>query len=370
MGGEKIVKNKSNGHVDRNERDAGCIRLKRTRYLTIALTVCLGQPISGVAQEVASGLLTTNSPFVLYLNNPPWIKEMRFIQNAHWMAGKTLQSINRQGWANLTNRVAIQPSGMYFESLSGSPGGPPWTNNQRLIQGTSDHYYWNAGINEAGEGVLSLSSRRPEDGAFKDNLSSRVMRIREHELDRVRYFGLPALATNSFILVNQDRFEAHTTDGFAINGNIVTASNNRPITLSYSIGDSGADVFAVKYSYDPSQKLPIYIERQDLRNGHPYGDTITNRIEYADYETDESITNGYMPKMFFTNLAVFTQILVESNGLRYVIGQNGKHHLVDESLPRPLPEKGGGKVTFFVIIVFLATSGLFILRVRQRNQKL
>lgn len=345
-----IVKNKSDGYAGVNERDAGRIRPMPELYLSILLLICLGfQAATGVAQEAASSLLTTNSPFVLYLQDPPWIKEMFYVESQFWEAGPAPGTITKKGCDNRTNRVAIQPSGFFFEPLSSSSGGEARFPTERIIQGSSGHYYWGAhkdqrgGEQRGGESSLALSSKLKEEGASKENLSSIIGQNRKERIEQIRCFGLPSLRANTFKIAGYDQFEAQTADGFLLEGKILTASNNRPFALTYILGGGTDDVFSINYSYRSGEELPYYFMRQELRNGDAFGDPHTNWIEYVNYGTDVAITNGYSPYMFFTNLTIFNHLLIESNGHRYVIAQNGKRNPVDESSPHPLPGKSGEK---------------------------
>jgi hypothetical protein len=331
-------------------------------------------PVAATAQTADANLLTTNSPFVLYLQNPPWIKEMVYVESQPWVAHYPPPQIEKKGWDNITNRAAIQPSGIFREMLSDSSGGPARLPTERIVQGVSDHYYWNAHKDQPGTSISSLafSSRRAEEGASEKNINFINYQRTKATIERIRYFGLPPLQTNSFKLAGHDQFEAQTADGYELDGKILTAANDHPLNLTYTLGGSTNDVFAIKYAYKAGEDLPAYFERTELRNGHLYGSPHTNWIESVNFGIDTTVTNGYSPSVFFTNMAIFTHMIMESNGQRYVIGESGDKKLIDETPPPQLPGQNGhgrGGVIVAFIIIFLAAGGVAVWRLKQRSQE-
>ena len=107
-----------------------------TVCLAIMLWVWISPSAFGQDSSNSSGsLLTTNSPFVLYLQNPPWIKKLVFVENVFNEAGPTPEHITLRAWVNETNVVAIQPSGMYLIRLTPPPPGfgPPASPKQLVV---------------------------------------------------------------------------------------------------------------------------------------------------------------------------------------------------------------------------------------------
>ncbi len=337
----------------------------------VAILISQGfSPISVIGQSANSEeLLATNSPFVVYLQNAPWIKDMVYVESQFHRAvsGDKPGKSDRTTWINATNHAAIQPSGLFIERLTGSPFGPKRTPDQRLVHGISDHYDWNAEIDENRIGRLSLSSKLPSEGASEKNLSTRNSKLVEKLVNRIRHFGLPPLRTNSFRLLDQNQFEAVTDEGFVLSAKIQASSNNNPLALTYILEEITNDVFSITYGYPHGGTLPTYFEYREMRNGRPYGIPTTNRILTVSYGIDESVAKGYSPSAFFTNLAIFTRILIESNGQRFLIKENGQASLIDESPPPPLPGKEKKGKAFTIIIIFLIAGGLVVWRVHQRN---
>src|SRR5690242_17364602 len=101
------------------------IKITRIKRLLVCLLISFGFARLAVGQEATSNLLTTNSPFVRYLQNPPWIKEMRYVQSMYCAAGPAPGKIEEQTWIDDTNCFALQPNGMFYEEYTGSPFGPP-----------------------------------------------------------------------------------------------------------------------------------------------------------------------------------------------------------------------------------------------------
>ena len=365
------MENKSDGHMGGNERDARRIRSMPDLCLSAVLLVCLGfQAATGVAQEAAPSLLTTNSPFVLYLENPPWIKEMRYVISKFNVAKSASGQILSQGWINTTNRLAIQPSGMFFETLNPNP--VPFTEpaspTQLLVLGVSDRYVWQGNIDSH---LFAFSSQIPEDGGSENNHLQIVTKVTQQwDINPVRYFGFPALRNNSFQLVGHDRFEAVTIADEPLAGEIMIASNNQVIQLKYGLKGNTNDYTMVTYKYGAGSELPNYLERKQLRqDGSKYGLDLTNWIEGVSYGTDSEIQKGYAYSMFFTNFAVFTQIVLESNGQRYLISQNGGMSSVNERFISPVFGKGHSRiVTIMFLIIFLAASVVFVWRISQRTE--
>lgn len=332
-------------------------------FAATLLAMVESEPISTMAQTAGDNLLTTNSPFVLYLQNPPWIKEMRYVESR-------ISRIGEQGkvvatfWAYHTNLAGIQPSGFFNEEL---PSPNKYTLDDKLIRGVSDRYYWSTQTNAKTGSSLLLSPTRPEEGGTESNSAQRVGKEFEEKLERFRHFGLPTLLTNSFKLVGHDRFEAQTKDGYALDGKILSATENRPLIITYSLGGATDDVFTVKYAYKPREDLPNYFECREFRHGKAYGNPhldwlrpVTNWIEKVNYGISEHITNGYSPNMFYTNLDTFS-ITIWSNGMRYAIGASGRRMAVPNYIPEfPGSESGHNFAFPIVFLISLLAGGFFV----------
>ncbi|HET7625318.1 MAG TPA: hypothetical protein VFM25_08630, partial [Verrucomicrobiae bacterium] len=86
------------------------LSLRKNIHIRVGIFLCVIQVLCWTGASASSEpLLTTNSPFVLYMQNPPWIKELIFIKNAFAEGGPVPGQINVKGWVYETNRLAIQP---------------------------------------------------------------------------------------------------------------------------------------------------------------------------------------------------------------------------------------------------------------------
>ena len=59
--------------------------------------------------------LTTNSAFVLYLQNPPWIKKIAFRKSQLLVGGKIIRHVDISRWFIESYEAAIQPGGVYYD---------------------------------------------------------------------------------------------------------------------------------------------------------------------------------------------------------------------------------------------------------------
>lgn len=330
--------------------------------------------ISASAQDssVSNTLLTTNSAFVRYLEAPPWIKNMTFVVNAFWQAGPEPGKETWKGWVETTNRIAVQPSGMYFEPLNPNPTplAPPTSPTQVDIQGISERYYWQANLDEH---ALSTSPQRADEGGSEDNRLQSLLRLeQEYAIQPVRYFGFPPLRPGSFHLTAQNRFVAVTTGGESLSGEVLDAYDNRPIKLRYSMDNDKNNYVLVTYRYG-SGELPDYFERHQPANRYKHARNKTNWILSANYGLDPNIHNGYSPSMFFSNLAIFTHIFLESNGQRYILMPNGQAKRTSGRYTL-LPQLGSVQpqqrnIVRAILIVFLVGSGFFIWKVVRRQRR-
>jgi hypothetical protein len=324
-------------------------------------TGAAGANAAGAEPAVASGeLLTTNSPFVRHLQDPPWIREMKWGESRFWVAHREPVARDVQGWVTITNRTGVQPSGMFFEQLTPVP--EPFlarsSPTQRVVSGLSDHYYWAANVDGHS---IALSSRRPEEGAAEGSPSQIALDTKRERIERIRHLGFPVLRTNSFQLPGNNKFKAVTAEGQLVEGEVLKLSNDLPLILKYWLnGDTGACV-SVTYSYAPDESLPNYMERRQFKNGRPDPYPATNWIEKVDYGIDGSITGGYAFAMFFPDPKLFNRFIIESNGQRFLIRQNQQMALIDETLPTPFPSHKN-RSWVAVLIISLSAGGLFMWR--------
>src|SRR5215469_7023405 len=107
--------------------------------------------VGAAARGEGDAVITSSSPFILYLENPPWVKSMHF---------KTSQTLQKEVGEKVTERnviiesyeAAIQPGGFYFARREPSIPGVNWPNaipprhdpSERGMGGVCDDYYWTA----------------------------------------------------------------------------------------------------------------------------------------------------------------------------------------------------------------------------------
>ena len=269
-----------------------------------------------------------------YLDSPPWIKEMLFVQSTYNEAGGVPGKETIKGWVNVTNRMAIQPSGIFFESLTPNP--VPFTvaasPTQRVVLGISDHVIWQGNLDS---GLISLSSRRAEEGGSSSNHLQTLVELRlKWDINPARFFGFPPLQPGSLKL-SGDKFEAITTGEKAVKGEILDRSEGLPVRLKFVLNNDPNEYTLINYKYSPSEQLPVYFDRIKIRNGHAFGLALTNWIRAANFGIDSNIIGGYSPEMFFSNLNVFSTVIIESNGLRYSVAASGLLKPVDETYIGP-----------------------------------
>jgi hypothetical protein len=311
------------------------LQLHICEWPKVALAFCLllCSALAGMAGDDQNApMLTTNSPFVLYLQNPPWIKKMQFKKS------QVLKKVTggRNGAKNViieTFEGAIQPSGFYFERRQPSiPGvtrpheGIPWPHDpdERGMGGICNDYYWAAywqGVSPGAVRNLSLDPRHPEEGASDKNTVRDVMGLYLIDLENIRFWGLPELRPNSFELKGDNQFMAVTAKGDLLNGKILTVSDNKPLELTYSLNTGSASA-VIKYQYGPNQPLPNYFEISRTMNGRPVVAPQTNWIDRMEYGLAGEIQSGYAPSLFF-DLSKFTHTILWSNGVDYTLGSDG-----------------------------------------------
>lgn len=315
---------------------------------------------------IARGSVTENSPFILHLLNPPWIKDVRYVESQFCQIGRAGQT-EKEFWVDITNRAAIQPSGMFIEQLTALPFEPG-----KQVRGISDRYFWKVNDAMSGSnihGQLILSPTQVEEGASKANSGQIVAELCQQQLERLRHFGFPALRVNSFSLLNGSRFEAVTLEGIALEGKILNSIGNRPISLTYRLTNNPTENYSVRYEYNSSdQELPSSFEYAGFRNGLELG-KYTNRIEEVHYGLDSEIQHGYSPSMFFTNLASFSHVITWSNGVRYQIIQGGKLSGPLSEKQRAYPEnvKLRRAVVIAILSISLIVGGIIILMARNAS---
>jgi hypothetical protein len=279
-----------------------------------------------------------------------------------------MNHIDKRGWVNKTNQIGVQPTGFFFESLNPNPEffAPRPSSKQRVVEGVSDRQIWQGNIDS---GLFSFSSLRADEGWSPDNHLQILMNLRVlWEIDPIRFFGLPALEAESFKLGVSNSFQAFTAKGDLLSGFVLEAYNNLPIKLKYSVGTNFNGYFLIEYKYKKESELPWYFERSEFSNKERRGFTLTNWIEQVEYGINTNIQHGYLHDIFFTNY-VFKTILINSNGARYQLLNDGKLKPMFEQYQQE-KNKEIKKRAFPVILVFVICNvffGLFVLKALRLN---
>src|SRR5262249_24166703 len=144
---------------------------------------------------------------------------------------------------------------------------------QRGAGGISRDYYWAVcweGTFAAAERDQVLDPQSPGNGGSADNSVRGLIRLYEDDTERVRFFGFPALRGHSFLVTEDNAFSALTLEGVLIQGQFLTASNGRPESLQYSVGNQAKNSFHfVTYRYKEKNEtmLPDYFEATSTLNG-------------------------------------------------------------------------------------------------------
>jgi hypothetical protein len=303
---------------------AGFTLAAGTTYVAIA---GFHNPQPPVISET-SGVLSTNSPFVRYLSNPPWIKKMQFAHGNYTSPG-FLNTNPPAGliWSVFTNALGVQPSGSYFMMTSTSPG-------IRVVAGVDDQVYWSAWEKPR---TLEITPVTPDARVGTPMLESMRPRIEE-----LQYLGLRGLRPGTFAIHKDGSFTATTLKDEPLEGKILKVSNDRPLALTYHFINSDAPVARVEltvnltYQYaSTTDPLPASIGRTEkaiVRQRGQNGTEMiqendrsafasTNYILSVEYGLDESISNGYTPSMFFPDVDQYkAQVSMISNGVTYVDG--------------------------------------------------
>jgi hypothetical protein len=281
---------------------------------------------SQAGDEVVGPLLSTNCPFALYLQNPPWMQDVVFRRNQ-------VYETSRSGHIDSTKEVieeykgALQPAGFYLQHIFSYS---QIANNQvsrltRSLLGASGEYYWTAYWD--GEGVfdersLVLDPRDPSKGGSDNNATRGLLEVYRRYLESIRYFGFAPLQPGSFVLAPDNLFKATRADGTQLSGKILKASGNAPQSLTYQTGDGGEAL--IDYDYGTNKDLPNYFVVTEKMNGRLTGISRTNWIDHVRYGLDGLRVTGYMPLMFFKNLSGFNHIVVWSNEVSYTLGMKGQ----------------------------------------------
>ena len=300
---------------------------------------------------------------------------MRFVKSSFNVAKTPEGKVLGQVWVNVTNQIAVQPSGMFMECLDPNP--VPFTEaaspTQRLVLGVSSQCIWQGNVDTK---IFAFSPLDPVRGGTDTNHLQMVKLVTEQwDINPVRFFGFPNLRPGSFHLIGTNQFQAFSVDDDVITGRVLATDDNRAtkLELEYVRLSNTNELTSLTLKYPEEGELPNYFERKQFHaDGSQCGINMTNWIEDVTYGIDTNVTEGYPYNLFFTNLAVFEQILLESNGQRYFLTQNGTTRLVNEHYVGPtLGRYPARRAILQLLIVFLVGGFIFVLVAsrRQGNSK-
>ena len=322
-------------------------------------------PHSGLAQlPSASSIINSNSPFVRHLFAPPWIKRVDYLLSVHSFSEEMPSGRIHEAWQMMSSEAALQPSGMFIEELTPNAFAKKRVLEERHVVGIDDKYYW---IGDSAAKQILLGPVRTERGGSSSNSTQRALNLRMRELNSIRYLGLPPVREGSFSLRGIDEFSALGLDGSEIEGQITSATNGQPLTLTYR-GSVGINRGSVNYKYrSGTAKLPDYFEVELTIPGKP-AVRYTNQIQAIEWGLNETIDAGYSPSQFFTNLASFKNALYWSNGVRYAVATNGALVKTDNKEPvYPQEEERRHLITAAILVGFLVSGGLILWKIMQKK---
>lgn len=309
----------------------------------------------GERETAPSGSLSTNAPFIVHLLNPPWIQEVLFVSSELHIAGE------KQIWINMTNRAAIRPDGMFFETLTAPPFGPKPIPGLNRVFGISDQFYWGA---DPSSRVLSIIPRETQHNNDQPPLSTIYI---QNDIQYLRHFGFPALQANTFTLGNENQFKALSVDGHVISGKIIECLQDKPVKLFYHIEKETLIHFTIQYGYENDiSPLPNYFSFREIRNNRPFRD-LTNRILQIKWGVDNSILQGFLPSMFYTNLSIFTHVEAWSNGVRFIVSPSGQMRAITDDAPTYPNTQTSSRLLVFALFS-LAGVVIFMLMITRRQR--
>ena len=109
-----------------------------------ALFGCAMNSLAADQETAKGGGLTTNSPLVAYLSDPPWLKNFLVVEGILFESGPSIDKIEKRERVNITNRVRIQPNGFFKDQIIPSPSSKQVSSSDQdhAMSGMSDRYYW------------------------------------------------------------------------------------------------------------------------------------------------------------------------------------------------------------------------------------
>jgi hypothetical protein len=311
---------------------------------TSGLVLC--PTISFAAAEArVDSLATDNSPFVQYMQDPPWIRQMQFRQVFSDKKAAPGQTPEVTAPLLATYKGAIQPSGLYFVrrlpppppggmTIPNDPDPPargkvmPYDPERRGAGGISKDHYWAVfweGSSPAAGRELTLDPQSPNKGGSAENQLRVLIQLYDEDMERVRFFGFPALLAHSFTVTESNTFSALTSKKVHISGQFLSATNGRPESLQYTLDNEAKNSFhhlTYHYREKNDTMLPDYFEETRIASGRAFGYPEGCWIDQLDAGMDEKVTAGYEPSLFFEMKGINHTVLW-SNGVDYTVASDG-----------------------------------------------
>ena len=354
-------------------------------------------------EEDQGGSVIQNQPTLReLLSSPPWIKKIVFKRS-----GNYFPIVKPMNPPNATEHIivttpgyptfegALQMSGFYLRHFSGcahyyrdlTPEGKVIFDNPEkgleLIFGESKEQYWSLA---SGHDRISFCYKDPKLGGSPKNGRQAIAGWKLKVLNEIRQFGLEHAGRCDLTWIGREQFRGRSEKLGAISGKIVLRDDQeRPVELHYWPDDNSDGVVRVNYSYRSNGSIPHvftirgadeYINNDFINSLNPNRKTpkkiLTNIIEYIELGFDESHPQGYKPSDFRKITGPLKSLAVSSNGLVYLIQQNGDWAKLDQDPPnwdklREASDTSPYRWTL-VVVGFFCLSAVVIIRMRWRKK--
>lgn len=214
----------------------------------------------------------------------------------------------------------------YFGRLrAGSPEEPDKpVPGAEPLRGSNSEYYWYLNNGHTRLGLMARADRDSSPDHWK------TLRLFEDPILYDLRLGLDALGPGRLQWVNDREFHVEAVDYLRYgggSGRIVTRDAlSRPRELIFEARNAKGELvpWRVHYAYLPDRPFPPwqYLVEETLPNR---GRLVhTNYLDEIEFGLDPAATRGYYPEMFRKRTDPYVMVLLWSNDVRYVVGQQGR----------------------------------------------
>ncbi|RME95590.1 MAG: hypothetical protein D6766_02915 [Verrucomicrobia bacterium] len=217
-------------------------------------------------------------------------------------------------------RASLQPGGFYFQFPTPYPFRTPYT------KGESADYYWGVTSN-----VVSLAPKSGP-GADPKNGTQIVVENERKELEELLQFGLEEAAPGSIHWLTPTNFVASTRplkngERLRLTGRLILDRDGRPKELRYQDAERRAIDIVVRYRYEERgavlPKTTIVQRDKSIIRPHPGQRLMTNILVSLEPGVVPEAAQGFTPSMFIGEQDPPRELLINSNGVRYVVTELG-----------------------------------------------